>query len=126
MRIEHFAYMVRDPKAVSDWYCTHLGFVVARKSDEGPMAHFLRDSAGTSMMEIYNNSQCTVPDYASMDPLMFHIAFVCDDVDGTVARLDQAGATLIGEITRDTDTLAMMRDPWGLAIQFCDRADPML
>ena len=126
MRIEHFAYMVREPEAVADWYCTHLGFTVARKSTEGPRAHFLKDETGTTMMEIYNNPRCAVPDYRSLDPLLFHVAFVCANVDGTVARLKEAGCTLEGEITRGVDTLAMLRDPWGLSIQLCGRAEAML
>ena len=62
-----------------------------------------------------------------MDPLLLHIVFVCPDVDGTAKRLVEAGATLIsGPEKLNGDELAMLRDPWGLALQLCKRAEPML
>ena len=68
------------------------------------------------MIEIYNNPQATVPDYAAMDPLMLHLALTVDDVDRTRAKLLEAGATPVGDVmvTADGDRLAMLRDPWGL------------
>jgi len=56
------------------------------------------------------------------------VAFMVEDVDATVGRLIAAGATPAGEVevTPGGDKIAMLRDPWGLAIQFVNRADPML
>ena len=80
------------------------------------------------MLEIYNNPPDAVPDYASMDPLLLHIAFMADDVKGIREKLIAAGATPVGEVTVTSsgDELAMLRDPWGVAIQFVKRAKPML
>ena len=80
------------------------------------------------MLEVYHNPPDAVPDYASMDPLVFHIAFMVDDVEGTCRKLVAAGATVYSEatITDSGDKLAMLRDPWGVPIQFLKRADPML
>jgi uncharacterized glyoxalase superfamily protein PhnB len=63
-----------------------------------------------------------------MDPLLLHVAFMVDDVDAVRQKLIAAGATPAGEVTTTPagDRLAMLRDPWGLAIQFLRRADPML
>ncbi len=127
MKIEHFGYMVEDPAAVAAWYCEHLGFRIARKMDSGPHTHFLVDSAEQMMLEIYNNSKAQVPDYVAMDPLVLHLAFAADDVATERARLLEAGATSASDpvTTSVGDTLAMLRDPWGLAFQLCHRATPM-
>lgn len=63
-----------------------------------------------------------------MDPLLLHIAFVCEDLAATTKRLVAAGATLVAgpELLPSGDELAMLRDPWGLAIQLAKRATPML
>jgi uncharacterized glyoxalase superfamily protein PhnB len=63
-----------------------------------------------------------------MDPLLLHIAFMVDDVKGIREKLIAAGATPVGEVTISPsgDELAMLRDPWGVAIQFVKRAKPML
>lgn len=127
MKIEHFAYQVEDPAAVADWYAEQFGFTVRRAADTPVPVRFLADEAGDVMVEIYNNPKVATPDYASMDPLLLHLAFVCDAVDATVERLTGSGAVLLQkETTPAGDTLAMLRDPWGLAIQLCCRAEPML
>ena len=127
MKIEHFAYQVEDAAAVSDWYFEHMDFSVKRGVDSPFAVRFLADGSGDVMIEIYNNPKVTTPDYASMDPLILHLAFVCDDIPGTIERLVAAGATLLLEETTPLgDSLAMLRDPWGLAIQLCKRAEPMV
>lgn len=80
------------------------------------------------MLEIYNNPKVNTPDYASMDPLLLHVAFICPDVTATVDRLLAAGASLVsGPETLDSgDQLVMLRDPRGLAIQLANRSKPMV
>lgn len=113
---------------VAAWYCRNLGFTVKRSIRDEPWTQFLADERGVTMLEIYNNRKCRVPDYRSWDPLLFHIAFVCGDVPATVERLKKAGATVHTEpVTIESgDTLAMLRDPWGSCIQLVRRAVPML
>ena len=123
MKIEHFALNVADPVAVSDWYCRHLGFGIARKMDVAPFTHFLRDPATGVMLEIYNNPPDQVPDYATTDPLQLHLAFATDDLDTDRDALLAAGATHVSSQTLPGGTrFAMLRDPWGLSIQVCQRA----
>ncbi len=128
MKIEHVAYMMADPVAAADWYCKNLGFRVVRKTDGYPWAFFLLDSRGGTMVEIYKRKEVAVPDYNAMDPLVLHLAFVCPDVKGTVKKLTAAGAKLHGDITStpDGDELAMLRDPWGFAVQLVKRAKGMV
>ncbi len=127
MKIEHFALNVADPVAMADWYVEHLGMTVARKLDGAPRTHFLADTSGQVMIEIYNNPPDQVPPYADMNPLLVHLAFVCENPDETRTRLEAAGATFAEEVRiRDGSHLVMMRDPWGLAIQLCKRGQSML
>jgi catechol 2,3-dioxygenase-like lactoylglutathione lyase family enzyme len=127
MKIEHLAFQVADPAAMSNWYVEHLGFRVRRSSDEPVVARFMADVSGTVMLEIYRNPKMPVPDYASMDPALLHVAFVCEDVPATVARLTAAGAVLLsGPEILGEDELAMLRDPWGLAIQLAKRKSAMI
>ena len=128
MQIEHFGYAVDEPAKSAEWYGKHLGFTVKRGTDEPVPVRFLADATGRVMLEIYNNPQVKAPDSQSMDPLLMHIAFCCDDVPATAERLVAAGATLISgpEVLDSGDCLAMLRDPWGLALQLAKRADPMV
>ncbi len=122
------AYMVDNPREVAAWYCRHLGFAIVRSQAEAPWTHFLADSDGATVLEIYNNAKCVVPPYRTWDPLLFHIAFVCTELETTVDRLVAAGATLsTAPMSTDTgDRLAMLRDPWGLAIQLAARRVPLV
>lgn len=128
MKIEHIAYMVEDPVKVAEWYVRHLGFEIKRSLDSSPFTHFLADSSGMAMLEIYNNPSCKVPDYASMDPLNLHLALVSQDVRADRAKLIEAGATPAGDVDDlpNGDVVAMHRDPWGFPVQFVSRATPML
>jgi len=127
-RLEHVALNVADPVKMSQWYVDNLGMKVLREGPPPINVRFLADSGGNMMLELYHNPAAAVPDYASMDPLLLHVAFMVDDVDAMRQKLLAAGTTPVGEVTTTTagDKLSMLRDPWGLAIQFLRRADPML
>jgi len=128
IRMEHLALNVADPAKMAQWYVDHLDMKVLREGPPPVNGRFIADVGGNVMLELYTNPPDAVPDYASMDPLLLHVAFMVDDVDATRARLIVAGATPAGavEVTPGGDKIAMLRDPWGLAIQFVNRADPML
>ncbi|HWB14959.1 MAG TPA: VOC family protein [Vicinamibacterales bacterium] len=128
MKIEHAAYQVEDPAAMAQWYVAHLGLTLVRAQDAPPFGQFLADDGGAVMLELYRSPTIDVPDYRSMDPLTLHIAFVADDVAAVRTRLIAAGATPEGDATTSAagDQLAMLRDPWGLAIQFVRRKVAMI
>ena len=128
MRIEHFALQVPDPVAMADWYVKHLGFAIARSGGEPAHARFLKDSSGSVMLEIYRNPKAAVPDHAGMDPLLLHIAFISRNLTAERDRLLKAGAKVAEDVFTSPagDQLLMLRDPWGLALQFVKRASPML
>ena len=128
MRIEHMAFNVPDPVAMTHWYEQHLGMKTVRSF--GPPTHtrFVADASGQTMLELYRNLKAPVPDYRKIDPLVMHLAFHVEDVAVTRAGLLEAGATAEGEMSKSDsgDDLAMLRDPWGFAIQLVRRAAPML
>ncbi len=128
IRLEHVAINVEDPVGMVKWYCENLGMKLVRKGPPPINMHFISDAGGNMMLEIYHNPPDAVPDYASMDPLLLHMSFMVDNVKGVREKLIAAGATAVGEVTVTPagDELAMLRDPWGVAIQFVKRDKPML
>lgn len=125
MIFEHFAIDVPEPAAQARWYVQHLGFTIARKRDDGPFTHFLADATGRVVVELYMNSKALIPDYAAAHPLTFHIAVVSSDAAADRARLEDAGATFSREEPQaDGSMLVMMRDPWGVPLQLCQRINP--
>jgi catechol 2,3-dioxygenase-like lactoylglutathione lyase family enzyme len=128
VRLEHVALNVADPIKMAKWYVDNLGMKVMREGPAPINCRFLADGAGNMMLELYHNPPDAVPNYASMNPLLLHVAFMVDDVAAIRQKVIAAGATPVDDITTTPagDQLAMLRDPWGLAIQFLRRADPML
>ncbi len=130
MKIEHVAFNVAEPDREADWMVENLGFEFAFKAppEAFDRGRFVRDSSGSMTIELYCNTQDgrAIPDYASMDPMQLHLALLSDDVDADVARLEKAGAKVLSVVHKPGLDLAMLRDPWGLPIQLCKRAKPML
>ncbi len=127
MKLEHIGLNVSDPRAAAAWYQQHLGLTVVRQMDSAPYTTFLADSSGTMMLEIYPNPPDQVPPYASMSPLLLHVAFVSPDPEADKKALLAAGATFLEEARlADGSLIVTLRDPWGLAIQFCRRTKAML
>ena len=125
-KIEHIAFNVADPVAVADWYCKHCGLHVVRHIPQPSQTHFLADSDST-VLEIYCNPPDQVPDYGSMNPLLFHIALTSSDPAADAKRLMAAGVTWVEEIrTTDGSHLVMLRDPWGMALQLCKRSKTLV
>ena len=127
MKIEHIAFNVADPVAVAAWYVAHLGLRIVRHVPGPAQTHFLADDAGESVIEIYNNPPDQIPDYRAMNPLLFHLAFISASPAEDSSRLISEGATLVEELNLpDGSQIMMLRDPWGLALQLCKRATPLV
>jgi len=127
MKFEHFAINVTHPVEMSLWYEKHMGLKAVKKGEESPFMTFLADESGDIMLEIYNNPKADILPFADMHPLMVHLAFVSEDPNKDKERLLSAGATEVSDdLLPDGSHLVMLRDPWGLAIQLCKRAVPML
>jgi len=125
MRFEHFALNVPDTRATVAWYVQHLGLTVARVRAEAPYTTFLSDDSGRVFLELYSNPKDPIPDYAAQHQLRVHFAFAVKDAVAERTRLLQAGATLIVEEPQPDGTmLIMLRDPWGVPVQLCQRTSP--
>jgi len=125
MKFEHFALNVPDAKASVQWYVNHLELRIMRSRPDAPYTTFLAEESGRVIMELYTNPAAPVPDYASIHPLCFHVAFVVDNPDATSIRLQEAGASPAYEETLpDGSYLVMLRDPWGVPLQLVRRATP--
>ena len=119
MKLEHVGYNVKEPRKLMDWWCANLGFTQTHPA-------FVVDSTGQMAIEFYRNDAAPIPDYTAISPLTLHIAFLSEDVDADAARLVAAGATLLETVHKPGFDMAMLRDPFGLAIQFVTRGTPIL
>jgi catechol 2,3-dioxygenase-like lactoylglutathione lyase family enzyme len=127
VRIEHVAYQMKDPAAAAEWYVANLGMKVVRSGGPPGHARFLADSSGATVLEIYSNPKVGVPDYASTDPLLLHVAFLVPDVKAGHDRLIAAGGKREGGVTKTDagDDMAFVRDPWGFPLQLIKRVRPL-
>jgi hypothetical protein len=90
-----------------------------------PYTHFLGDDTGRVFIELYTNPSAMIPDYAGLHHLVVHIAFYTMDSGADRARLEKVGAKFSVEDTANDGTrLIIMRDPWGIALQLCQRGKP--
>lgn len=128
MRVEHVAWQVPEPVAFCEWYVAELGCRVVRQMDQAPWTSFMVGPGDGVMIEVYRNDAAPVPEYAGQDPLVLHLAFAVDDVAAERDRLVAAGASVEtdAQVIPTGDTICMLRDPWGFAIQLVHRANPMI
>lgn len=127
MKIEHIAFNAADAVSVAAWYVEHLGLKIVRHTPVSTQTHFLADDAGATVLEIYTNPAGGIPDYAAMHPLQLHLAFISESPAADSERLIAADASWVDEIIPgDGSHLIMLRDPWGLALQLCKRAIPLM
>lgn len=127
-RPEHIAFNVKDPPTIAQWYVNHLGMKIYRSGPLPGSARFVGDAAGNMMFELYNNPAAPTLDYPTFSHMSMHIAFMVDDVKTIRDSLLVAGAKVVEDITTTPsgDQVLMMRDPFGLALQFVMRVNPML
>jgi len=127
MKLEHVAVNVPDAHALAQWFATHLGMRIVISQENPPYMHFVADESG-SMLELYSNPVAPMPDYANMHPINLHIAFASDAIEDDRARLLDAGAIAVGEITTSPagDKLAFFRTPWQVPFQLVQRRNPLI
>ena len=127
-RFEHLAFNVSDPQAIVRWYTKYLGMKVVRA--DGPPAYlsFIADSGMNMMLEFQCQGKNPLFDPSSIHHMALHIAFNTPDIVQTQKSLLAAGATLADSMRTigSGDRVVTLRDPWGFALQFVQRATPML
>lgn len=125
IRFEHFALNLPEPVAFSAWYVDHLGCSVVAQAGPPKYTTFLADASGRTFVEVYHNPAAPVDDFAARAPLTFHFAFQTVDAAGLRERLLRAGASPVEEQWPEVGThLVMLRDPWGVPLQLCQRSSP--
>ena len=127
MKFEHFGINVPHPQAMAAWYVRHFSMKIIRSMHNTPYTHFLADDSGRVIMEIYANETVDIPDYNLQHPLKFHVAFEVSNPSELAKALIKDGALFFEEVkTDDNSHLIMLRDPWGVPIQLCQRGKPMI
>ena len=125
MVFEHFALNVKDVAAVVSWYTSYIGLQVVNAQKEYPFMTFLADASGRVMLELYHRTDEHITDFASQHPLTFHLAFVSKNAEEDRDRLIANGASLVEEVHKeDGSHLVMLRDPFGMPLQLCQRTTP--
>jgi catechol 2,3-dioxygenase-like lactoylglutathione lyase family enzyme len=128
IRPEHVAFNVPDPVAAVRWYTENLGMKVMRQGGPPTYTSFVADSGEHMMMELFHNADFPLFEPAKFSHMSIHLAFMVSDIAEIKTKLVAAGATLVEDITKTPsgDQVLMLRDPWGLPIQFAQRVKPML
>ena len=127
MIFEHFALNVKDPINMAKWYIDNFDMKVVRSLEKAPFTHFLADKTGRVVLELYANTVAKFPDHQNAHPLEFHFAFMVDDAEGMKNKLIKSGAKLEEDLKLDDGShLATLRDPFGVCVQVCERANPMM
>lgn len=128
MKIEHLAFNVPEASRMAHWYVENLGLKIVRNIGDPNQTTFIGDDDSETVIEIYTNPAADIPDYASINPLILHIAFAVPDIDAERQRLVAAGASVEGATNTlpNGDQLAFLRDPWGMTIQLTQRVNPLV
>jgi catechol-2,3-dioxygenase len=122
MLFEHLALNVVRVDLVVTWYVDHLDLQVVSEQKEPPYMTFLADSSKRVFLELYHRPDKENTDFSSQHPLTFHMAFVSTNAEFDTTRLISQGATFVDEVKKaDGSHLVMLRDPWGLPLQLCQR-----
>ncbi|MBN1540580.1 VOC family protein [candidate division KSB1 bacterium] len=127
LAMEHVALNIPSAHRMAEWYCQNLDMKIVRSLGLFETT-FLADNGGRVVLELYSNPELPMLDHPSLHPSTLHLAFVVDDVAEIRNHLSAAGATVVQDIfTTDAgDEMMMLKDPWGVTLQFIRRAHPML
>jgi predicted enzyme related to lactoylglutathione lyase len=83
---------------------------------------FLADGSDRVVIEFYSRNDAAMQDFRQLHPLTFHMAFVSENAEKDKRRLVTAGASFFEELFKeDGSHLVMLRDPWGMPLQLCQR-----
>jgi len=127
MEFEHFALNVQSPASIAEWYVENLGMKIVFQDPKPPFMTFLADETDRVVVELYSNPAAKIPDYANQHHLEFHFAFKTKEAESLKSKLMTEGCSFVEEVKKeDGSHLIMLRDPWGLALQLCQRATPLV
>ena len=124
MVFEHLALNVNNVAAVVKWYVSHLQLKVVRQQKELPFMTFIADASGRVILELYQRPDALMTNFGRQHQLTFHVAFVSENAEKDSERLQEQGAIFVEEVRKeDGSHLVMLRDPWGMPLQLCQRSE---
>jgi hypothetical protein len=78
-------------------------------------------------MELYENPKAPIGTAAGKHFLEIHFGFVTEDAAAAAAPLIAEGCPVVEDVNlADGTRLIMLRDPFGLCVQLCQRANKLL
>ena len=86
------------------------------------------DSKGSTILEVYSDPKAEFLDYSKLNPYTFHIAFKVTNIEQVIEKLVAAGASYDGKLLTNSthDKVTFVRCPWGIALQFVERNEPLI
>ena len=125
---EHIGINVKDPIAAAKWYSENLNMKIIREGTAPNYSTFVADSSIHMMIEFNYNKDFPTIDSLNFNYDSFHLAFNVPDINKIKEKLLKAGATVLSDLrkTDSGDQVLVLKDPWGLPIQFVQRVKPMI
>jgi lactoylglutathione lyase len=123
----HTCYRILDPQRSEDFYVGKLGLKKVGEMDLGSATNIffaLEEDPSQPMLELTHNHDRTEP-YDKGDGYA-HVAFVVDDLEGTVSTLKEQGVNMTLEpktLTADGNDyrISFIEDPDGYKIELVQR-----
>jgi lactoylglutathione lyase len=123
----HTCYRILDPQRSEDFYVNKLGLKKVGEMDLGSATNIffaLEEDPSQPMLELTHNHDRTEP-YDKGDGYA-HVAFVVDDLEGTVSTLKEQGVNMTLEpktLTADGNDyrISFIEDPDGYKIELVQR-----
>jgi catechol 2,3-dioxygenase-like lactoylglutathione lyase family enzyme len=115
---------VNDVAASSTFLTTHLGFHEEMAADG--FASLTRDDAGMNVVFLRRGLESLPEDQRNTPAAGLILAFVVDDLEGQLARLQAEGVTITMPLTVEEwgERAFQVRDPNGVIIQLVDWKAP--
>jgi catechol 2,3-dioxygenase-like lactoylglutathione lyase family enzyme len=125
INFEHIALLLPDAEKATEWYCSNLDMKIVNK---GTGSIFVTDKAKNIMFEFLINHGVKPLNFKEINALSMHIAFHVRDAEKLKKKLVESGASIESELTTTDsgDKIMILRDPWGVPLQFVERKNPML
>ncbi|MGK9369455.1 VOC family protein [Melioribacter sp. Ez-97] len=125
IKFEHIALLLPDAEKAAEWYCSNLDMKIVNK---GTGSIFVTDKAKNIMFEFLINNEVKHLNFKEINALSMHIAFHVRDAEKLKKKLVDSGASIESDLTltNSGDKIMILRDPWGVPLQFVERKNPML
>ena len=114
---------VDDPLASAAFLAEHLGFVEAVPADAAAgFASMRRDDVGVSVLLLRRGMPTLPADQRDVRATGLILAFVVDDLEGELARLEAEGVEITMPLTVEEwgERAFQVRDPNGVVLQLVD------